>query len=280
MKLYILRYEILNKESKQDLELETKIKRILKSTKKLLNQQIPNNVNPEYEFAGEPIYDTNERFIMYRLKKAGELQVAKVEKKSGDRKKKKVPNDDLAKFVIYYQENLIFFQYLGHFGLNQFRDTIIKMINKTLKEEEIEEEYVFNIKTLNCQPVSWKIEDLELILREIKIAKKISLNLKVVDREKNPLKILRRESYSLSDKEGIVLNEELIKNIISNKNHYLIKNNIEDISFECEDSEGHPFTINRDERILNFDIKDTQDNEILIEKVKNAYDEYLRLYNR
>lgn len=280
MKLYILRYEILDLESKVNLKLEEKIKKALASTYKLFDQKVYNEDGKtiKYEFAGGSHKEDN--LSRYKLRKGGEANISKVEMDTGNMSKKKIPNDDLARFVIYFRENLIFFQYFGHFGVEQFKETLEKMIYDALDEENIERNYIFNINTLNCQPIEWKLESLEKHLKDLKIIKKLNLNVKIYEKKGEKLKLLRTEGYNISDKIGVTLTDSLISNILNIKKHYLEISKENDIYFSCEDTEGHPFTINIDKRHLNFEIKDIPDDrdDIFLEKVRNAYDEYLNLY--
>lgn len=280
MKLFVLRYEILDLELKENLNLEKKIKNVLKSKNNLLDQKIYKKDSDEikYEFAGGT--EKNDFYARYRLRKEGEASISKVIMDTGNMLKQRVPNDDLGRFVIYYQENLIFFQYFGHFGIDQFKETMIELIYKTLDEENVERNYIFNIKTLNCQPVEWKIETLENHLRNLKIIKKLELNVKIYKKEGKKLKLVRTEGYNISDKVGVTLSDSLINNILNIKKHYLEICDEKKLCFFCEDTEGHPFTININEKHLNFKIKDIPNDrdDIFLEKVRNAYDEYLNLY--
>ncbi len=280
MKLYVLKYEILDLESKVDLELEKKIKRVLSSSPKLFEQKIydEDGKTIKYEFAGGTHRDDN--LARYKLRKGGEASIAKVSMETGDMLKRKIPNDDLARFVIYFRENLIFFQYFGRFGVDQFKETLMKLVNDTLDAENIERNYIFSIETLSCQPFEWRLETLKKHLETIKIIKKLSLNVKVYEEKNKKMKLARTEGYNISDKIGVTLTDSLISNILNIKKHYLEISKENDIYFSCEDTEGHPFTINIDKRHLNFEIKDIPDDrdDIFLEKVKNAYDEYLNLY--
>lgn len=276
MKLYIFRFEILNNEGKKDNELEKRVKVGIMDSKKLYDQkEIYGKKADTYYLVGDKFQDNN--FSFYSLKKKSTINSREVIDKTAKIINKSTDNDDLGKFAINYSENLIFFYYNGHFGRKQFQEVVIEIIRKSLAAENISG-YKLNIKYLECQPQKWDLKTLKDHLEKIKFIKYLTLTLTYPNNYEDENKAGKSESYLINgNKYGITLEKYDINRVLEQLNKYREVGKDEYISFECEDTEGHPFTINKS-KILNFDVSALNDMEKFEIRVKDALDEYIKLY--
>lgn len=276
MKLYIFRYEILDNDGKKNEKLEKIVKSGIMDSKRLYDQREKyGKKDDEYYLVGDRSQNSNYSF--YSIKKKTSIARRVVVDKTATIIKKTADNDDLGKFAINYSEDLIFFYYNGSFGTKQFREVVIEIIRKALLEEGIVG-YRLIIKNLGCQPQNWKLETLKEHLEKTRFIKELSLSLTYPNRHEDTREAGKTEMYFLAGKsKGITLQDEDIKKIVEQFENYKNIGKEEYISFECEDTEGHPFTINKS-RILNFDVDSLDNMEKFEVRVKDAMDEYIRLY--
>ncbi|MGX6592852.1 hypothetical protein [Cetobacterium ceti] len=272
MKLNLLKLKVTNSKGIEDDELLKIVKTHILSSPKLYNPKYTEK-SDIYYFVGAA--EKQDFRYFSTIKKETSLSTRNVDNKTAAISNKRAETEDLARFGFDFRYNLVAFVLKGHFGIKQFKESLLSILYEALDEIS---GYEIHLEDVTSQPVQFKLDTLGETISKLSI-RNISLNIsKEISDDKDSSK---EENTEMEIITLMTYADKGLKNIkvITNKIKECAELKIP-LNLKLTDTTGHTMTFNPVPKYgLSFDIVDKNDNMVsFIDIFTDEIERYMYLY--